>query len=207
MKIIMICGSPKKEQSTSHFLLQALKDKMNTGNEITINQMKEYRDYNKITYDMINADAIILAFPLYVDGIPASFLDALQNIEKVKKENSNTFVYPIVNNGFYDAKQNKIAIQMIWKWCDKCGFQKGTGMGVGAGGMIKMAPVGRGPSVNLGRAYEKLIKDILELCSRDTMFIEPNFPRILYKLAAHGNWRASVKKNGLKVGDLRKRLQ
>ena len=210
MKIIMICGSPRKDQSSSQFLLEGLEKKLSQNNEIIINQMKDYEDSNKITYDLINADGIILAFPLYVDGIPASFLDTLQNIETAIKENNmhiNSKVYVIANNGFYDGKQNNIAIQMIWKWCDKCGLQRGTAIGVGAGGMVKMVPIGQGPSLNLGRALDKLAKDVIDRKSSETMFVEPNFPRFLYKFAAHGNWRASAKKNGLKVGDLRRRLQ
>lgn len=221
MKIIMLCGSPRKEQSTSHFLLHAFKERVTKNNEIIVRQMSEYKDHDKIIEDMNGANAIIVAFPLYVDGIPASLLSVLIEIEKVIKEKVkkvvneenikakqlNTKVYAIINNGFYDARQNEIAIQMVWKWCEKCGLQKGTAIGVGAGGMIKMAPIGRGPSVNLGRAFDKFAEVILDRNSCDDIYVEPNFPRFLYQIAAHGNWRAAAKRNGLKVGELRRKVK
>ena len=96
--------------------------------------------------------------------------------------------------------------EILPKWAEKAGLERGSAIGIGAGEMVKMAPIGHGPSHNLGIAIEQFISDICEQKSRDTIFVEPNFPRILYKAAAHAGWRAQVRKNGLKVSDIRRKV-
>jgi hypothetical protein len=74
---------------------------------------------------------------------------------------------------------------------------------VGAGGMAQAAPVGTGPSTNLGKAFDKLVLNIEKLDSRETLDITPNFPRFLYKTMAHIGWNTEGKKNGLRRKELK----
>lgn len=208
MKILMICGSPRRKNSTSQYLLQGLKEKISDGNEILMANVAE--SYDKTVEIIVNniADtkAIVLAFPLYVDGIPSNFLEVLINTEKViKGKKTDCKVYAIINNGFYDARQNGIAIDMILKWCEKSGMKMGYAIGVGAGEMVQEAPLGHGPATNLGKVIDQLSVDILKGKSGETIFVEPNFPRFLYKIAAHFSWRKQAKGNGLKSSDIKKR--
>lgn len=207
MKILMICGSPRGEDSTSNYMLQIVEEKLQNIEDNRIRIIYDYKEVETVKSDLLDASIILIAFPLYVDGIPASFLDVLQKMEEaVKDEKPKGRVYALVNNGFYDAKQNNIAIDMIWKWCDKCGFDKGYAIGVGAGGIIRASSMGVGPNINLGRALNQLIKDMYDETKKETIYVEPNFPRSLYKLAAHVNWRKTAKANGLKVKELRRKL-
>lgn len=48
-------------------------------------------------------------------------------------------VYCLVNCGFYEGHQNKLAIEMMGNWCEKAGIKWGEEVGIGAGGMIKFA--------------------------------------------------------------------
>lgn len=208
MKILMVCGSPRHKNSTSQYLLQGLKEKINDGNEILMGSISN--SYNKtvevVGNNIADTKAIVLAFPLYVDGIPSSFLKFLVDIEKVIKQNkTDCKVYALINNGFYDAKQNDIAIDMIMNWCKKCGMKMGYAIGVGGGEMAQVTPLGQGPSTNLGKAVDQLAVDILEGKSGERIFVEPNFPRFLYKIAAHYGWRKQVKENGLNSSDIKRR--
>lgn len=200
MKILMICGSPRRKNSTSQYLLQALAGKLKEDAEVVLCQMAD----PNIAENIEDSQAVIAAFPLYVDGIPAGFLEALKNAEAaIKQKRVSAKAYVIVNNGFYDAVQNEIAIHMFWKWCEKCGLEKGCALGVGAGEMVQMAPLGHGPSANLGRAVDRLAEDIRQGSSRETVYIEPNFPRFLYKMSGNITWKQKIRKNGLKVSDIK----
>lgn len=210
MKILMICGSPRTTDSNSMYLLKALSEKLGQQNKITFCETSkgdEQCNLNKIAANICSSEVIVLAFPLYVDGIPSHLLGILKGIESANMaDNEHITVYQIANSGFYDARQNHIAIDMIWNWCDKCGMKKGCSLGVGAGEMSQAAPVGHGPSVNLGKGLDQLAADILAGKTGGSVFIEPNFPRFLYKAAAHIGWRKKAKKNGLKVSELKRRL-
>lgn len=208
MRIFMICGSPRITASNSMYLLKALKEKLGRQNEIVIYETSKGGEQdisNEIAENIRRSDAIVLAFPLYVDGIPSHLLGVLKGIEnKSLGGNGDLTVYQIVNSGFYDARQNHIAIDMIWNWCDKCNMKKGSSLGVGAGEMSQAAPVGHGPSVNLGKGLDKLAEDILAGRTGASVFAEPNFPRFLYKAAAHMGWIKQAKANGLKVSELKR---
>lgn len=207
MKILMICGSPRPQKSTSQYLLNALKEKLDAENEILVCHVSGVNsNVEQVVLDNIeDAKVMVLAFPLYVDGIPGSLLKVLSNIEsRIKEYKFDCKLYIMVNNGFYDVKQNSIAIDMVWKWCEKCGLKKGRALGVGAGEMVQMAPLGVGPSKDLGGVMEQLTDDIRSISSGEKVFVEPNFPRFLYKAAAHSGWRKSAAKNGLKPADIKK---
>lgn len=209
MKIIMVCGSPRPQKSTSQYLLDALKERLDSEHEVIMCHaaMRNGSAEQLILENMKDTKAMVLAFPLYVDGIPGSLLHTMKNIEQQLKEvRSDCKVYVLVNNGFYDARQNAIAIDMVWNWCKRSGLEKGRAVGLGAGEMAQVTPLGVGPSRNLGSLIEQLSKDIRGRNSKETLFVEPNFPKLLYKMAAHRGWRKSIKKNGLKVADIRLKL-
>lgn len=208
MKIALINGSPKAKDSASGYLLQELKSFLEQDN----NLISEYhfRKPQLTMEEMVQlaeCNALIFAFPLYVDGIPSHMLNCLIQLESFFSsiKEKDIIVYSIANCGFYEGHQTAIAIEMMKNWCIKAGLQWGQGVGIGAGGMlisIKSVPIGHGPKKNLGIAFEKLASNILERSSGEDIFITANFPRILYKLAAEKGWRNLIKANGLKRKDL-----
>lgn len=210
MKMIMICGSPRLQKSTSQYLLNTLKENLSNEHEIIMCNAAGGTDSAEhlIGKHIQDTKAIVLAFPLYIDGIPSSLLQVMKNIElQIKGNKSDCKLYVIVNSGFYDARQNAIAIAMVWKWCKYCGLEKGRAVGLGAGEMAHAAPLGIGPSKNLGRVIKQLTADIRVGNSGEAIFVEPNFPRFLYITAAHIGWRKGIKANGLKAADLKMRLK
>lgn len=204
MKIIMLSGSPRPKKSTSQYLLNYLFEKLHNHEVIMVSILQEKECVDQIKKHLQDADIMVVAFPLYVDGIPGKLLRVMKEIE-MQALSTHCQLYIVVNNGFYEAKQNHIAIDMTWKWCEKCGIKKGYAIGVGAGEMAQVAPLGVGPSKNLGLAMTQLVSDIESFKKRDTQWVEPCFPRCLYKIVAHSGWRRSIKKNGHKVSEIRKK--
>lgn len=231
MKIAMISGSPKVSGSASMYLLSQLEPLLQ-GCEITIVTadevmwQKDETERKKCIREMLRRDAVVLSFPLYFDAIPSNMLLFMREAEQIMNEIPHevsmeldengditvhrTVLHVIVNNGFYEASQNKTAIDMAHIWGNKCGFERGSGIAVGAGGMVQMAPMGKGPMHNLGAAMNEFASDIRsygsgkKACvrSQQVILVEPNFPRFLYIKCAHIGWHQLAKKNGLRVKDI-----
>jgi multimeric flavodoxin WrbA len=149
------------------------------------------------------SDALVFVFPLYVDGIPSHLLRFLdESLHDIAEAASGATVYAVVNNGFFEGRQNAVALEIMRNFAARAGLRWGLGLGVGAGGMIHAAPVGRGPLRNLGKALDALASEILANQTGEDRVCEPNFPRALYKALAHAGWRKSARKNGLKTKSL-----
>ena len=114
-----------------------------------------------------------------------------------------------MNNGFYEGKQNHIAIQQMKLWCCDNGFVWGQGIGCGAGEMLpflKKVPLGHGPTKNLGDALEDFAININRRGTGEELYINPNWPRFMWKYQANRMyWIPKAKKNGLKKRDIFKK--
>lgn len=192
MKAACINGSPRKNRSVSLKLLQALKERL-PGCEVV-------HGWDK------SCDVLIIAFPLYVDGIPSNLLRELVAHEQDMPMGGR--VYAVANNGFYEGEQNATAIAMLRHWSERAGLAWGMGVGVGAGSMLESGPVpvGRGPLKSLGRALDALAAHILAGESGEDIYTRPDMPRLLYRLGGELSFRAQAKKHGLSRGDIERRL-
>ena len=204
MKISIINGSPKAGRSNSeileNYLLSLLKD-----NEIRKYYSISVRLDDENKNEIYNSDVLIFLFPLYVDGIPSNLLKLLVEFEKEKVVNPATRVYCVVNNGFYEGKQNRLAILQIKNWCEKVKARWGQGIGVGAGELLpylKKCKLEQGPLKNLGKALEKFSINILTLKNDKDIYINPNWLRSLYFFQGSISWILKGRKNNLRVREL-----
>ena len=204
MKISIINGSPKVGKSNSeilgNYILSLLKD-----NEIKKYYSISVRLDDKIKNQIYNSDVLIFLFPLYVDGIPSNLLKLLVEFEKKKVIKYGTKIYCIVNNGFYEGKQNQLAILQIKNWCEKVKARWGQGIGVGAGELLpylKKYPLGQGPLKNLGKVLDKFSANILTLKNDKDIYINPNWLRSLYFFQGSISWILKGRKNNLRVREL-----
>jgi multimeric flavodoxin WrbA len=207
MKIALINGSPKNMESASGCLLQELKKFLGDDKEIAEYSFRKPQLNEEEMEQVAESNALVFAFPLYVDGIPSHLLSCIMQLESFLStiKEKDIVVYTLVNCGFFEGHQTALAIEMMKNWCKKAGLRWGQGIGMGAGGMlqsVKNVPAGYGPKKDLGEALSKLVKNISERSSGEDIFITANFPRFLYKLAAEMGWRKSIKANGLKTRDL-----
>lgn len=197
MNILFLDGSPKTQNSASGHFLEGLHEILGSGHTITQHNARK-DDPAEVAHQLMTTDALVIAFPLYVDGIPSHllfFLEALQR--QLSGKESKAMVYTLCNNGFYEARQTALALQMVKVWCEKSGLLWGKGIGIGAGGMALAAPVGRGPFAGLGKEFQALAKLITQRESAQDSFSQPNFPRFLYKTMAHVGWRRMARQNGV----------
>lgn len=203
MKILLVCGSQRPGGGASLYLLKALRDRLGQKHETVMARALESAGDGAEGLDLSAFDAVVAAFPLYFDSLPSVLLRLMRSAEASRNAGTKRpRVYAIVNCGFYEAGQNRVALDMLWKWCEKCGLKRGYGLAVGGGEMARAAPLGHGPSANLGKAIDRLALDILEGGEGSAVYVEPNFPRFLYQMAAHMGWRKRARQNGLKRSDI-----
>ena len=204
MKISVINGSPKAIKSNSEILGNYLSSLLKE-NEIKKYYSISFRLNDENKNEIYNSDVLIFLFPLYVDGIPSNLLKLLVEFEKKKVIKYGTKIYCIVNNGFYEGKQNQLAILQIKNWCEKVKVRWGQGIGVGAGELLpylKKYPLGQGPLKNLGKVLDKFSANILTLKSDEDIYINPNWLRSLYFLQGSISWILKGRKNNLRVREL-----
>ena len=207
MKIIIINGSPKTIKSNSeilgNYLFPLLKE----------NNIKKYYSIyfqlnDKTKNEIYNSDVLIFIFPLYVDGIPSNLLKLLVKFEKENVIRPKTKIYCIVNNGFYEGKQNFLALLHMKNWCKKVNAKWGQGIGIGSGELLpylKKFKLGQGPLKNLEKILNRLSRNILTLNSDKNIYINPNWPKILYFIQGSFSWILKARKNNLKIRELFKK--
>ena len=204
MKISIINGSPKAIKSNSEILGNYLSSLLKE-NEIKKYYSISFRLNDENKNEIYNSDVLIFLFPLYVDGIPSNLLKLFVEFEKEKVVNPATRVYCIVNNGFYEGKQNRLAILQMKNWCEKVKADWGQGIGVGAGELLpylKKYKLGKGPLKNLGKVLDKFSTNILTLKSDKDIYINPNWLKSLYFFQGTISWILKGRKNNLRVREL-----
>lgn len=207
MKISLVNGSPKVKDSASGVVLKELQTLLSPENEIVNLHFSKQQPGNGDPETLKNSDVIVFAFPLYVDSLPSHLVSCLIQLEEtLKKAASHSCrVYAIANCGFYEGRQNRLALNMIECWCAKAGLIWSGGLGIGTGGMIPMLSnitAGKGPKKNFSHALSILAGRISRQETGENMYISLNFPRFLYKMAGEMGWRQAAKNNGLKTRDL-----
>lgn len=208
MKIALINASPKKRGSFSNYILNELMPLVKTEADPEILSMSLWDD--NFFDDLCSSDALVFAFPLYVDSLPASFLRLLIHFEeKLKASPADICVYGIVNAGFLEGHQNRYALEILSHFCRRAKLTWGGGLGIGGGpflhGMANISwkfsakrPVYEG-LVQLSNAIKN--GQALE----NDLLITPKIPRKIYMAAANHQWVTEAKKNGLKKKELYKK--
>lgn len=212
MKIAMINGSPKLGKSNSANFLKILEPMISGEHKIVHYNINKKPLTSEQYSDLCHMDTLIFAFPLYIDAIPAhlfKMLTVLEEYMKAKRE-KEIYVYAIINNGFYEGRQNRIGMEILKNWCLRSGLHFGQGVGQGAGEMmnfVEKVPLGHGPLKNLGKAMESLANSINSRGDGEMILFSPNFPRLGWKImGTHFFWNATAKKNGLRKKDIMKKL-
>lgn len=141
MNILILNGSPKKKSSTSGFLGK-VSGSFLAGHNLNFASLRSKNEYPKILQSLKNIDVLILAVPLYVDGIPSHVLEFLQQAENFCKENHCCFsLYAISNSGFIEGSHNKVHLKMYECFCRRTGIMWGGGIGIGGGEMFHVLSI------------------------------------------------------------------
>jgi multimeric flavodoxin WrbA len=211
MKIIAVNGSPKGEQSNSREVISILQAMHPVETKWTVISQKTENEFSSGQF--FDAAVLLIAFPLYVDGIPASLMRFLERYGQEykrwrgrnKKDDAKAFpkqrVFAVANCGFYEGIQNMLALKMIEHFCDSAGLIWSGGVGLGTGEMIRelrMMPQKAGIRKPIITALKAVADAIVVPDARlsTNIYTQHAFPWILYKLVGEMGWRKQIKKNG-----------
>lgn len=205
MKIALICGSPKGKESASHALLQGVQARLPADTTCAAFYFSTPQVPQTAATELSTFDAVVFAYPLYVDGVPAHLLSCLEQLEP--GVNGKVRVYAIVNCGFYEGEQARHAISILRNWSRKAGLTWGMGIGIGGGAALfamPSLPLGKGPTKSIGKAVDGLVSCLVSGQGKGDVFTTINMPRFLYKAAGELGWRKAIKQNGGTAKDLKK---
>lgn len=225
-KIILLNGSPKGEIASSNVILDDFKkienNKSSNSDECSIEYEKFHimdlvKNKEKISIvkdSILTSDAAIIAFPLYVDCLPSIVIEFFYELQKMlirevangedkneKLKEINCKVYAIVNNGFPEGSQNRIACEIVENFCKRVNMQWGGAAGIGMGGMvsgIKDVPM----KASIKKNYRNVLENILNSIEsgeslKENIYTEFNFPKKMYLDIAAKGWYDSAKCNGI----------
>lgn len=218
--VVLVNGSPKltAEQSASEQMLRLQESSMQApGIEFYRIHVRSSLKKEKINEDfeaMLEADAILFTFPLYIFCLPGIMIRYLQDFYEYWKEkqgfHKKVKISAVVNCGFPEAFINEEAIRVIKSFCRQTGASFHQGIMLGGGGMLfglTEVPYMKNVKVELETAYRTIAEDIREdkEITRDTISIKANCPARLYYFMGNRGWYQQARKNGLKKRDLFRR--
>lgn len=209
---LLLVGSPRGFKSTSNSLGAYLLSKLEKGG-YTTNKYHIQPALHKSTQEtsmleaVADCDLLILAFPLYIDCLPAPMILALEKIAQQRKTAKITkpqHVLAIVNNGFPEASQNATAIAICHQFADETGLIWAGGLGLGGGVIIngvsleKAGAVARNIRKSLDLAAENLLSNVPVSEAALKLMGKPAVPKIFYTFMANRGWNSMAKRQGTK---------
>ena len=213
-KALILVGSPRGSRSVS----LALARRLARGLEAASWQV-EFMDLYRLartgqgTATLLSAveksELLVLAFPLYVDQLPALVVRALESIAengRGKVASPKPGLTAIVQCGFPETLQTRPALDICRRFAELSGFEWRGGLGLGMGGAVagRMPDRPKGMLRNVVLALdqaaaalargEEIPPAAVELAARKFM------PLRLYFLAANWGWRMQARKLSRELG-------
>jgi hypothetical protein len=221
-RAFLLVGSPKGTKSSSYSMGSYLIRKLETGGLATESMSAGQALYSKENTDRMldavdAADLVVVAFPLYVDQLPAAVeLIAERRRQRAERpsnpaepEGSSLETRPqklmaIVNCGFPEAYQNQPAVDIMRKFATETGFSWAGALALSMGGAVSQTPLekGGGKVRNVVKALD-LAADSL-VAGGDvppeavSLMARPVIPRWLYCAFANIGWRQQAKQHGVR---------
>lgn len=208
-RAVLLVGSPRTKKSTSHSLGGYLFEQFGAQNieteTIYIHTTLRSQEKLRRMLDAVeSADLVLLAFPLYVDSLPAPVIEALERIAAHQAgQPTGKLFAAIANCGFPEAHHNATALAICATFARQAGFAWAGSLALGAGeGMVHGVPLNEMD----GRAYP--LKKALDLAAEalaqgqpipqaaQTLLSKPFIPAWLYRLMGGFGWKQQAKRWG-----------
>jgi hypothetical protein len=208
-KVLLLVASPRGAASTSkslgEHLLAVLEER---GMALKTLQLYPALGDERKMSELLGAvdlcDLLVLAFPLYVDQLPAPLIDLLRLVAERRNGQARTgqALAAIVNCGFPETAHCRPAADIVRLFSAQAGFRFLGCLATGMGGAIGNRPLGKAGAIvrhqrrALDRAAAFLCEsreipaDVLALMGRAMM------PRWFYNFVADRGWKKAAKKYG-----------
>lgn len=209
-KALLLVGSPKKSNSSSDSIGSYLLDKLSEDGYATdklniLSSLKSNEDAETLLEAVNNAELIILTFPLYVDSLPAGVIKSFELIASHREKNKSTSVQrmiAIVNCGFPESLQTKIALDICRCFANSVGFKWAGSLGLSCGGVISGRPIKeqsgmlRNVIKSLDLTSKALVNNNPIPSEAKDLMAKQFIPSRLYTFIGNMGWKKAAKKNG-----------
>jgi len=205
-RAVLLIGSPRTKKSTSASLGGYLFEQLGTRGVETqtiqiYTSLNSPERMNTMLDAIDNTELAILAFPLYVDSLPAPVIAALEKISAHRKENPTSIRFAaIANSGFPGATHNDTAIAITSEFARQNGLIWMGGLALGAGeGIVHGTPLneldGRAIPIkaSLDLAAQALANRQPISQSAKDLLAKPIIPNWAYTLQGQFGWRMAAK--------------
>lgn len=187
-RIVILNGSPRAPKSNSKCYADIFSKKYNKDIEY-YNITKQNHD--KLCSQMNDFSDMLLVFPLYADGIPATLLNFLKSLEN-NLPDKKPVISVIINCGFLEYTQNDLAVKMIELFCKKTNCEFGSVLKIGSGEAILKTPF----KIFVTRKVKKLANSILSKNYKTLHITMPLTPKLFIK-ASTKYWIEYGNRNGI----------
>jgi multimeric flavodoxin WrbA len=208
-RAILLVGSPRTRKSTSHAIGTYLMEQLATRG-VETETIQVYTALNNaermrsLLEKLDAADLTVLAFPLYVDSLPAPVITLLERIAAQRAGNPSTARFAaLANCGFPEASHNTIALSICSEFARQSGLTWAGGLALGAGqGLVHGTPLDEldGRVIPLKNAL-KLAAEALAQgqpipAEAQDLLAKPFIPAWLYRSMGAIGWRQQAKRWG-----------
>jgi len=208
-RAVLLVGSPRTKKSTSASLGGYLMEQL-AARGIETETIQIYTTFNsaertRLAFEKLDqADLVVLAFPLYVDSLPAPVIAALEQVaaHRSNVKTSQRFV-AIANCGFPEAYHNETALAICGEFAAQSGMDWLGSLSLGAGeGLVHGVPLnelgGQGASFrkSLDLAADALADGKSIPPQARGLLAKPFIPNWLYKVIGGFGWKQQAKKYG-----------
>jgi len=206
-KILLLIGSPKKNQGASEFMGSHL---LNLFNEKGIQAKKEHiktliveKHEKQYFFSLLdNSNVIILLCPLYFDAPPYPVTKAMEIISEHRAKQSYLkaqSLFVISNCGYPEAEHNKTAMALYKQFAKEAKFLCVGELLIGMGPMVYLNPI-----LKTGFLFSKLKKTLNRIANHiierpgyiGEIVMEPFIPQWVYFWGGRAASRLIAARNG-----------
>ena len=211
-RALLLVGSPRTRKSTSQALGGYLLDQLGA-QSIQVETiylhtvLRSAEKMRALLAEVDAADLVLLAFPLYVDSLPAPVIDALERIAAHRRAAENlrpALFAALANSGFPEATHNATALAICEVFARDAGFTWAGSLALGAGeGLVHGEALkdAGGPAILIKKALDlaaqALIKGESIPTAATTLLAKPIIPAWLYRFIGGFGWFQQAKKYGV----------
>lgn len=208
MNALILTGSPKGRNSSSFLLGSTLGEGLRKRGVAVrdgfVQQGLRTEEGTRQLLDAVDSsDLLVLAFPLYVDSLPAPLTRLLELVAE-RRATADNPVAPrlavVVQCGFPEAHQCDTAVGICRLFAGRTGMRWAGALAMGMGGQLgggfrKLPGGGRNILEAIDRTAESLARGGDVPGEATALFGRPLVPRRMYTLFGNLGWRVQMRKN------------
>lgn len=153
-KLIVINGSPRGGRSNTRLYSEAMTSVW-PDEHVAYNVVR--RQPAECLEQLDGCTDILLAFPLYTDGLPSGLVELLGQLLEAGID-AESRVHVLVNCGFREPSQCAVALEIVRLFCKRAGCRFGASLCIGCGEAFPGTPLMRIAERKLRRFAREIVR-------------------------------------------------